>query len=64
MASTAPASSNDIRDGDRVSPTSGEFAGRVGVVAEVRVGLVIVEYQIFGKQVPVEHDPDDLVRID
>lgn len=42
---------------------SGDFSSFIGVVVELRTGMVIVEYDIFGEKVPVEHHPGDLVRV-
>ena len=61
MSSTA-ASPEGFEPGDRVRPTSGDFSSFVGVVVELRAGLVIVEYDFFGEKVQVEHHPGDLVR--
>ena len=49
--------------GDKVQPKAGDFADYVGEVVEVRQGIVIVEYEIFGRGVPVEHLPDDLSKV-
>jgi transcription antitermination factor NusG len=49
--------------GDKVRPKSGDFIEHVGEVVEVRPGIVIVEYEVFGRGVPVEHRPGDLFKV-
>ena len=49
--------------GDRVRALTGNLACRVGAVVEIRSGVVIVEYDVFGKPAPVEHDSSEIERV-
>ncbi|HXV72041.1 MAG TPA: hypothetical protein VEB69_11640 [Acidimicrobiia bacterium] len=63
MSSSTTARPDDFEPGDKVRPKSGEFVEYVGEVVEVRRKIVIVDYEVFGRGVPVEHHPGDLVKV-
>jgi hypothetical protein len=46
-----------------VTPLAGEFLGYVREVVEVRTGIVIVEYEVFGRRMPIEHIPGELAKV-
>ncbi len=62
MSSSLTAQPDDFEPGDKVQSKTGDFVEYVGEVVEVRQGIVIVEYEVFGRAVPVEHLPDDLSK--
>lgn len=53
-----------FRVGDTVRVVSGDLNALTGVVAEVRNGTVIVEYDIFGRPTPLEFGAEDLLHAD